>query len=105
MTNADAQRALIALGYNLGRGGPSGNGDDGIWGWLSQTACAAFQRARGLAATGRLDAVTIKALQAAVAENRPTPPGLFSSRPPEHRAFAISDAPSRVVYPPKITSP
>lgn len=71
MTNADAQRALIALGYNLGRGGPSGNGDDGIWGWLSQTACAAFQRARGLAADGIAGPKTIAALQAAIAEKRP----------------------------------
>lgn len=72
MTNADAQRALIALGYNLGRGGSSGKGDDDIWGWLSQTACAAFQRVRGLAATGRLDAATIRALQAAM-ETEPQP--------------------------------
>ncbi|MGW9333441.1 peptidoglycan-binding protein [Bosea sp. NPDC055594] len=71
MKHADAQRALIALGYNLGRGGPSGKGDDDIWGWLSQTACAAFQRGRGLSATGRLDSETIKALQAAVAEKGP----------------------------------
>lgn len=71
MKHADAQRALIALGYNLGRGGPSGNGDDDIWGWLSQTACAAFQRARGLAATGRLDPETIKALHAAAEDQRP----------------------------------
>lgn len=75
MTNADAQRALLALGYDLGRGGPSGRGDDGIWGKLSIQACAAFQRGRGLAATGRLDAETIKALQAAVAESRPAPTG------------------------------
>lgn len=71
MTNADAQRALIALGYPLGKGGPSGKGDDNDWGRLSSTACAAFQRGRGLAATGMLDAETIKAMQAAVAERRP----------------------------------
>lgn len=73
MTNADAQRVLIALGYNLGKGGPSGKGDDEIWGWLSQTACAAFQRARGLAATGWLEAATIAAPQLAIAEKRPAP--------------------------------
>lgn len=71
MTNADAQRALIALGYNLGSDGPSGRGDDGLWGKLSTLACATFQRGRGLAATGRLDPETVKALQAAVAEKRP----------------------------------
>lgn len=71
MNDADAQRALIALGYDLGPGGPSGRGDDGRWGKLSTAACSAFQRDRGLAATGRLDVETIKALQAAVAEKRP----------------------------------
>lgn len=68
MTKAEAQLALIAHGYDLGRGGPSGKGDDGHWGDLSRTACAAFQRGRGLAATGLLDAETVKALQAAMAE-------------------------------------
>lgn len=68
MDRAAAQRALIAHGYNLGKGGPSGKGDDGRWGDMSRAACAAFQRGRGLAATGELTAETIKALQAAVAE-------------------------------------
>lgn len=68
MATTAIQRALIALGYDLGKGGPSGKGDDGHWGNLSRTACAAFQRGRGLAATGLLDAETIKALQAAMAE-------------------------------------
>jgi N-acetyl-anhydromuramyl-L-alanine amidase AmpD len=71
MNDAEAQRVLIAHGYDLGKGGPSGNGDDGHWGTKSKTACAAFQRGRGLAATGLLDAETIKALQAAMAEKRP----------------------------------
>lgn len=71
MNDADAQRALIALGYNLGKGGPSGKGDDSHWGNLSRTACAAFQRGRGLATTSLLDGETIKALQAAMAEKRP----------------------------------
>ncbi|MEZ2406117.1 peptidoglycan-binding protein [Bosea sp. RCC_152_1] len=52
MNTREAQAALVALGYNLGKGGPSGNGDDGVWGSLSRTACAAFQRGRGLTATG-----------------------------------------------------
>lgn len=75
MTNAEAQRALIAHGYDLGKSGPSGKGDDGRWGNLSRTACAAFQRGRGLAATGMLDAETIKAMQSAMAERRPAAPG------------------------------
>jgi hypothetical protein len=68
MDKAAAQRALMALGYNLGKGGPSGKGDDGIWGKNSIAACAAFQRRRGLAANGDLTVETIKALQAATAE-------------------------------------
>lgn len=71
MNDADGQRLLIAAGYNLGPTGPSGRGDDGRWGKLSTLACSIFQRSRGLAATGRLDAETVKALQAAVAEKRP----------------------------------
>ena len=71
MDHAAAQRVLIAHGYDLGKTGPSGKGDDGKWGTKSRTACAAFQRGRGLAATGLLDAETIKALQAAMAEMRP----------------------------------
>jgi hypothetical protein len=67
MDKSAAQRALIALGYHLGTGGPSGNGDDGDWGKLSRTACSIFQRNRGLAATGELTPETIAALQAATA--------------------------------------
>ncbi len=67
MDKAAAQRALIALGYDLGKGGPSGKGDDDIWGAKSVAACAMFQRGRGLAATGALTTETFAALQAAVA--------------------------------------
>lgn len=77
MDYAAAQRALIAHGYNLGKGGPSGQGDDGIWGKNSRAACSAFQRGRGLAATGALTPETIKALQASMAERaepRTAPP-------------------------------
>lgn len=71
MNDAEGQRLLIALGFNLGKGGPSGRGDDGKWGEKSSLACAMFQRGRGLAATGRLDPETVKALQVAVAEKAP----------------------------------
>lgn len=81
MTNAEAQRALIALGYDLGPGGPSGRGDDGLWGGKSSLACSMFQRGRGLAATGRLDPETVKALQAAVAEKRPVAPAFTITQP------------------------
>ena len=46
MTNAGVQRALLALGYELVLGGPSGKGDDGIWGARSRSAVTAFQKAQ-----------------------------------------------------------
>lgn len=79
MDKAAAQRALTAHGYNLGKGGPSGKGDDGRWGDMSRAACAAFQRGRGLAATGELTVETIKALQAGLAE-KGEPTGLRRAR-------------------------
>jgi putative chitinase len=68
MDKAAAQRALIALGYDLGTGGATGKGDDGLWGKRSVAACISFQGKNGLPATGILTPETMKALQAAVAE-------------------------------------
>lgn len=61
-TNADVQRALIALGYDLGKGGPSDKGDDDLWGTRSRAALAIFQRQRGLGATGAITPETLLAL-------------------------------------------
>jgi uncharacterized protein (TIGR02594 family) len=61
-TNADVQRALIALDYDLGRSGPFGKGDDGLWGGLSRKAMLAYQKARGLKETGLPDAATLRRL-------------------------------------------
>ena len=74
MTNADVQRALIALGFDLGRGGPSGKGDDSIWGALSRRAAEAFQRAKGLKPTGMPDPDTLALLFPGRAEPQVAPP-------------------------------
>jgi uncharacterized protein (TIGR02594 family) len=57
MTNAEIQRALLALGYNLGRAGA-----DGIWGALSRAAMSAFQAKQRLPVTGQPDARSLAAL-------------------------------------------
>lgn len=61
-TTAEIQRALIALNHDLGAGGPSGRGDDGIWGGKSRTAMMAFQKLQGLRATGVADTETLRRL-------------------------------------------
>lgn len=78
MTNADVQRALIALGYDLGRGGPTGKGDDGIWGALSRKAAEAFQRAKGLKPTGMPDLDTTAQLLPKRVGEAPVPPPWFA---------------------------
>jgi hypothetical protein len=67
----EAQAALVALGYDLGKSGPAKNGVDGDWGKKSREACAMFQRGRGLAATGELTPETVRALQAATTKPAP----------------------------------
>ncbi len=61
-SNAEIQRALIALNHDLGAGGPSGRGDDGIWGGKSRTAIMAYQKFQGLRATGVADTETLRRL-------------------------------------------
>lgn len=61
---AEIQRALIALGYNLGKGGPSGKGDDGIWGANTAAAIESFQKSKAL--LGDIGEKTKKALGDAV---------------------------------------
>lgn len=73
MDTAVVQRALIARGYDLGKGGPSKKGDDGIVGPKTRTALSLFQEAAGLAVTGRIDAATIAALSA----TKPPSPSLI----------------------------
>jgi len=61
----EVQRALLDLGYDLG-----GAGADGMFGLACQTAVADFQRRRGLAPSGYVDATTLGALETAA---RPDP--------------------------------
>lgn len=70
MDTTALQRALIAHGYPL----PS-FGADGDFGGETRDAMQAFQRNTGLRVTTRPDAMTIAALQAAVAESQPAPTG------------------------------
>lgn len=63
-STASVQRALAALGYDPG---PA----DGVAGPRTRQAIAAFQRDRGLQATGVLDAATLAALRLAVASGPP----------------------------------
>lgn len=76
MTTLDIQRALIARGYDLGKGGPSGRGDDGRAGAMTGAALRAYQSAAGLPVTGAADAATIAALLEAGAP-RPGPAALI----------------------------
>lgn len=64
MTYQEAQRILISLGYDLGRGGPSGKGDDGVPGRKSQAAVVAFKKQRGLNPTPTIGPQTVAALEA-----------------------------------------
>lgn len=79
-TNADIQRALIALGYDLGKGGPSGKGDDGVFGALSRGALSSYQRAQGLKATGAPDADTMRRLFPALVVPTILPPWYAEAR-------------------------
>lgn len=75
MTVAAMQRALIARGYDLGTGGPSGRGDDGDVGPRTRTALRAFQASAGLPVTARFDAATEAALAAGAASVAQAEPG------------------------------
>lgn len=65
MTNAEIQRALIALGHPLPRFGA-----DGDFGGETRAAMQAFQRKAGLPITDKPDAVTIAAVQAAMEQHQ-----------------------------------
>ncbi len=74
-TTAEIQQALIALNHDLGVGGPSGRGDDGIWGGKGRTGMMAFQKLQGLCATGVADTETLRRLF-------PADPTMPTSLPP-----------------------
>lgn len=73
MTVTQRQHLLAYLGYYVGK-------VDGIWGTLSKTACAAFQKDRELPSDGIGGTETDKALKNAVANN------LFKSEPVEEKS-------------------
>jgi uncharacterized protein (TIGR02594 family) len=56
------QLFLIAQGFNLGKGGPSGNGDDGIAGRLTQQAVKDWQTKHGMQATGLITPDLLQAM-------------------------------------------
>ncbi|WP_437870844.1 peptidoglycan-binding protein [Methylorubrum extorquens] len=62
MDVAAIQRALLARGYDLGKGGPSGRGDDGKAGTKTTVAIKAFQIANGLTPDGKVGENTRAAL-------------------------------------------
>lgn len=72
MNTRDVQAALIALGYDLGKGGPSGKGDDSVWGDKTSAAVLSFQRANGL--LGDLGEKTLAALKTALADRTSAAP-------------------------------
>ena len=51
-TATQRQRALVKLGYDLGRFGPNGDGVDGDWGRASDAALSAFQKQNNLVVNG-----------------------------------------------------
>lgn len=65
MDLAETQRLLIANGYDLGKGGPSGKGDDGVYGANTERAILAFQKANKI--QGDIGSKTFVALQTAAA--------------------------------------
>lgn len=67
------QDALAVLGH------PPQGGADGIFGRGTEAAIAAFQRANGLAASGRLDAATLLAIDRRLT-NEPAAPGAAPPR-------------------------
>jgi N-acetyl-anhydromuramyl-L-alanine amidase AmpD len=63
------QRALVALGYDLGRGGPNGDGTDGDWGRLSDAALVEFQEDRRLVVNGMWTSFVSREIYAVLQQN------------------------------------
>lgn len=59
---AKLQASLVVIGYDLGTYGPEKNGVDGHIGPVTEKAIKEFQKATGLALTGKMDEQTMTAL-------------------------------------------
>lgn len=65
---AQRQKALVLLGYDLGNGGLSGDGVDGLWGRRSDEALCRFQEDHGLVVNGLWTTFVCWAIHDALAE-------------------------------------
>lgn len=96
LTVEEWQRALVRLGYDLGRFGPELDGVDGEWGGRSAVSLVAFQRSRGVPRTGLRDAHTARQVAHALQERGITlKPSSPESTPP--KAPEAIPAPAPVV--------
>jgi hypothetical protein len=59
---ADIQQVLIALGYNIGKTGPKGNGVDGVNGQLTRNAIGKFQDDQNITVDRKIGPETVAAL-------------------------------------------
>ena len=75
------QRALKARGFDLGKSGPNRDGVDGWIGTKTKQAVVAFQRAKGMRATGVVDYLTGVALMAPVDADKPSPAAPAPAKP------------------------
>jgi len=64
---ADIQQVLIALGYNIGKTGPKGDGVDGVNGQLTRAAIGKFQHDQNITVDRKIGPETVEALNRQVA--------------------------------------
>jgi hypothetical protein len=64
---ADIQQVLIALGYNIGKTGPKGNGVDGVNGQLTRAAIGKFQHDQNITVDLKIGPETVAALNKEIA--------------------------------------
>ena len=65
----ERQQALVDLGYDVGSGGPAGNGVDGYWGEDSKGALEAFQADASIRVDGRWGPHTEEAVKWAMSQS------------------------------------
>jgi hypothetical protein len=67
---ADIQKVLIALGYNIGKTGPKGDGVDGVNGQLTRNAIGKFQDDQNITVDRKIGPETIEALNKEIASRQ-----------------------------------